>query len=126
MNGPIKIVNELTFDRSDPDAVVAITADGDKRTRLEDLRENNSIFVRSDIGMVNAYEAHCESCTCGSNYDDSVKHLQFLVYATADGSVVGEGLEYMSEARVKQCMEIAKRIVATAKVHSEFKVYLRG
>lgn len=120
----IRIINELVFDRSDPDEIVSIRKGGQKITRLEDLRDQNDselFFIRGDIGMVNAREAHCKSCTCEDH-----NWTQFLVYATTTGELTGEGLKYMSQANINQCREIATRLVAIAKVHPEFKTYLKG
>jgi hypothetical protein len=116
-----RVVNALTFTRSDPDEVVAIA--GKRRiTRLQDLRDGGGL-TRTDIALVNLREAHCPTCTCGQ--DKFRIDRQTVVYVDKDGTPYGEGMQYLTDEQRAWCHDEGQRLTQIAAQHPEMGVYLR-
>lgn len=111
-------VQVMLFDRSDPDAIVAVDPRrpaGERRiTALQELREHPGGFPRTDIVLVNIWNAsgNCERQLCA--------------YAGEDGEPYGPAIPYLSKEHLAEAREINARQIAIAALHPEFRVYVRG
>ena len=101
------------IDRSDPDQVVLITKDKERRTRLDELRRSK-YGGRSDIVLVNFWNGDGECVQ------------QLCAWPTQSGEPTGPAMEWLSKDELTKARELNRAIIETARIHPEFNRYLKG
>lgn len=116
--------NVVLIRRSDPDAIIAVEADGRKWSLIEDLRERPNHFRRTDIALVNKRAPkHCPTCSC-STWEQYAVFARQLTHDTVE--LAGPGVAHLSEDETQWCLGEAIALMELAKRYPEFGIYLRG
>jgi hypothetical protein len=130
-------VSVVIIDRSDPDAITAVTPakDGQPTRRwtqvewlAKDLADGQKWFGRTDCALVNIYYTVDGRRLNVLDSRGNPEWMQYAIFFTPDGEVTdhldGHAMQYLTPDHLSELKAIADRLLEVSLKHPEMGVYL--